>query len=153
MADIVQLKENGVAKFLKTHVKAVEGYSEDRTNLKNELKLKNKDVWTGASYFDEALSINYKPNNENVVFVELGFSRYVPGDGEKSYGYLNYLFSKEARKNSGSFYLPFVNIDQAISIKSVSFDSADTKVSGNEYNKTNVPSKNFVLRKVAIWYV
>lgn len=38
MADIVQLKENGVFKYLKTHLKAVEGLESELTKIQDKIK-------------------------------------------------------------------------------------------------------------------
>lgn len=38
MADIVQLKENGVFKYLKTHLKAVEGLEAELTKIQDKIK-------------------------------------------------------------------------------------------------------------------
>lgn len=79
MADIVRLEENGVQKFLETHVKAVNGLDE-------LLSKTGKVIFSGASYFMETqrYSFNLDEVKESIVFV---FGRYTPGTGALGYGY------------------------------------------------------------------
>lgn len=49
MSDIVQLKENGVLKYLKTHAKAVENLDTTiQTAIKNALLNRGTKLWSGA---------------------------------------------------------------------------------------------------------
>lgn len=77
MADIVQLHENGIFKYLKTHVKAVEGLESEL--LKKEDKQKNID-WTPVTLLNGFTgSVNIRQKNGIVQFT--GFLKSSAANG------------------------------------------------------------------------
>lgn len=69
MADIVQLKENGVFKYLKTHLKAVEGLE---TELSKKQNVENDTGWikavTSGVTHDTGKPLQYRKIGNRVMF-------------------------------------------------------------------------------------
>lgn len=71
MADIVQLEENGVMKYLKTHVSAVEGFDEFLKDALAKNAAKNTEVYNGGTFLNGETIITY---DEKLLTVALYIS-------------------------------------------------------------------------------
>lgn len=142
MADIVQLKENGVLKYLKTHVKAVENLDATiKTEITNS-KRKIKSVWTGGMYGNETFEVPY--NTPTMTAVIIRFERYSagqPGD----FGFCDYRIEKDMIINKW-FYVPLADGAK----KSLNF--ANGSVTGNAFNQTDEKSRLYIVSGVWVEY-
>lgn len=161
MADIVQLQEGGVGKYMKTHAKAVDGLNESiQSQLNGDvIVLYDGLTTTKGVYFDDSQSYAILPNRKllNLVMV---WSGYEVGGSPKSYGGRTMMYEGESVRKMQASGISMRELFQYgvasgnICCKDIVFSSAG--ITGSANNSTT-PSggkdnRNIVLRYVAVTY-
>lgn len=161
MSDIVQLKENGVLKYLKTHVKAVEGLDEYISAQQKGDTVVLYDGLTNAKgiYFDDSQSyaIDSKKTLLSLVMV---WSGYEIGGAPKSYGGRTMVYEGTSVRKMQASGISMRELFQYgvasgyICCKDIVFSSAGiTGTANNATTPTNgKDNRNIVLRYAAVTY-
>ncbi len=136
MADIIRLEENGVAKYVETHVKAIAGFDESKTLFNGAAQLVGSDKY----------SYNY---DEMRLGVFLQFSRYDPGEGPLDYGYSDFFIPKQSIPliETKARFLAMPDSGQNTINKTVRITKQT--VYGDDINNSD-PANKWSLRKVVV---
>ncbi|MCV2499673.1 hypothetical protein LDK57_09310 [Melissococcus plutonius] len=151
MADIVQLKENGISKYLKTHVNAVDGLDTKLDGLNTKIDAKQDDlikhavtIFTGAMYLTNTQVVKYNPDDLKIG-IWFDFTRYDPPN-RRPLDFGNYfsMIPKTMINYGVEFRVPTTNSYKGIII------NKDT-ITGVKENEDGAAKRDFVLRRVLIF--
>lgn len=148
MADIVQLKENGVFKYLKTHAKAVEGLDAELAKKQDVSTLsRNTILWSGGLMMTGEHTITPSvalDKCENGWMIR--FARYNPATAVRDDAYSVYVFIPKASVSIATD-LPHGGESSAFSRKLL--DVTNTTIQGKDGNQNSSPT-SAVYRMIAV---
>lgn len=179
MSDIVQLKEDGVAKYLKTHAKAIDGVDGvlmKATGNETVLGTKNfqegiqiagksiavaaattyeviKDYWDGSGvYLSDTQSVTI-PNLDTVDEIVFVLSRYNANYGGMIFTIPNFPnIAKLKYEMLGVAWEGSASNDPTVGVKRVSLAKSGTSltITGDTVNTLNEANKKVVLREIGV---
>lgn len=143
MAEIVRLVENGVTRYIETHVEAVVG-------LDGFVGLSGEVVYSGAQLFDgnSSYSFDAEKMKQGVLLI---WSRYAEGTGALDYGYWPVVIPKETIElyYGKSIWMPMATATAGAN-KVVVFP-AKGKIKGHNDNLDSTNNRSqWALRKIVI---
>ena len=142
MADIVRLEENGVAKYIETHVNAVVG-------LESMVNGNSKVLFNGSAQLVNSDKYSYNWD-ELKIGIFLQFSRYDPGKGPLDYGYADFFIPKQSIPlvETKARYLAMPDSSQTTITKTVRITKYT--IYGDDGNDTDPFNKWAVRRVIAV---
>lgn len=179
MADIVQLKENGVVKYMKTHADAIDGVEGKLVKaVGNETVLGTKNFQDGIQIGGKSVSVNAKPtyevvkdywdgtgayltesqsvtisNSSNVDEIVLIFSRYNDNSG----GIVHSIpvtpnITKLKYELPAVAWVGSASTDPTIAYKKISISKSGTSlvITGDTANTLNEANKKIVFREIGV---